>query len=225
MFRSSRRNFAIALAIPVLSLALAACGSTAINSNYTPGPTANAVGAPSSTPSAHVSKSARPTTAAHAKPTHAATAKVAAPKTSHPGAPKKTASTPPRTGGKHPAPSPCVWQAGSPSIIVTPCTGLVSGQTVTIRGRGFKPNLRVLAVECVSNASGPNACNLPKNVSILNPPPTFQPNPDGTITLTLKVLKTFNGYTCSAASPCVVSISSTDGIPPSEDPSAPIFFR
>jgi hypothetical protein len=79
----------------------------------------------------------------------------------------------------------------------------------------------VLAVECIDNASGPSDCNLPPNLSLTNLPQTWEPNPDGTVTISLKVVRQFNGHTCSAGTPCVVSISSIDQ---SEEPSAPITF-
>lgn len=223
MSHSLYRRTALALWAPALALVLAACGSTAINSDYTPGPSNNAVGVapgnPTSAATMHASKSAHPTK--HATGNHSAPAKTSSSSPASSSGSHKTTTTSHKSGGTRHTASPCVWQAGSPSILVTQCTGLTSGQTITIQGRGFDPNKPVLAVECMANATGQSACNLPKGLSLLNLPKTWRPNADKTVTIPLKVVQSFNGYTCSAATPCIVSIASTDQ---SEDPSAPISF-
>lgn len=108
---------------------------------------------------------------------------------------------------------------------MTPCTDLSSGQTVTVQGRGFKPSLRVLAVECAyhGTATTSNDCN----VNLLRLPVTRSPNADGTVTLTLIVQKTFRAggtsFTCAGDTHCIVAVAAPKDT--SENATAPIYFH
>lgn len=222
MSHISRRTLALLSITPVLSLALAACGSPAINTNYTPEaqPTIGATASSTATKgaTANASNSGKPKAGGHASTGSHTTANTGT------SGSQTTAPSGSRTGsgGSHTT-NPCGWQSGSPTIRVTPCTNLTSDQTVTINGRGFDPKKPVLAVECLAGATDQTECNLPRGISLLSHlPKTWHPNADGTVTINLRVQKEFYGYTCSTRTPCVVSIASTDQ---SEDPSAPIYFR
>jgi Neocarzinostatin family/DisA bacterial checkpoint controller nucleotide-binding len=50
--------------------------------------------------------------------------------------------------------------SGGPKIVVTPSTGLVSGQTVRVDGSGFAATTDIAGVECPVGASDPNSCDL-----------------------------------------------------------------
>lgn len=130
------------------------------------------------------------------------------------------------------APKPtCVWQPGRPSVLVTPCFGLTSGQTVTVRARGLTVGWGVIAIECVDKgtATDQNDCDLngAGGLGTLLAGGN-QPNGDGTITLTLKVNKTFTGgggatFTCGGSTHCIVAVTSPQHT--SENATAPITFR
>ena len=44
---------------------------------------------------------------------------------------------------------------GTASITVSPDAGLVDGQTVTIRGEGWRPRLTFLALQCAEGRAAP----------------------------------------------------------------------
>jgi len=218
---TSRRSWFLVGLSSLLAGALAACSSGGSTDS-----SASASGSPAA--SVSVPASASVPASVSAPPSSASESTPPAGPPPPPGMPAP-ASNPPAgpvpSGPAAGAPAPmsaCAWQTGSPSVIATPCAGLTNGQTITIRGRGFAPSKPVLAVQCLDNASGPSACNLAPNLSLTNLPQTWDPNSDGTVTINLKVVQQFNGHTCSAATPCVVSIASIDQ---SEQPSAPISFR
>jgi hypothetical protein len=49
----------------------------------------------------------------------------------------------------------------APTLTISATTGLTDGQTVTISGAGFAPNLKGLAIgQCVEGYTGPGDCNL-----------------------------------------------------------------
>lgn len=210
------------VAVPALGVALAACGSTAINADYTPGPTPStspmAVGQPTK---AAAKKTARPKMSARptARVTHGtAPTKPAAPRSSAP------ASHPTRsTGGTH------TVRPTSATITVTPWSGLSDGQTVTIRGSHFNPNTQVIIVECVNKGANTQQTNCTGNGGLLGIPSGFQPAADGTFTKTFVVHKSFSGIgggsnTCSASSPCIISVTEANNNP-TEEADAPIIFR
>lgn len=199
------------------ALTLAACGSTAINANYTPGPKVISEASPSvsSQPSKTVTtKAAKPHHAAHptASPTHASGSKHATMPTSAPPMPKPPSSS----GGTHHVTSTAA------TITVTPSTGLNSGDTVTIHGTHFNPKIQVIAVECIDNGNSTQASNC--NINLLSMPAGFYPAANGTFTATLKVYKSFGGNTCSSSTPCLVSVTQPNPNP-SEEADAPIRFR
>lgn len=213
------------IAVPTLGLALAACGGTAINANYTPGPAPSTTAAAIGQPTRAATKAAHPTTpkpsANKPKPSAHATAKV-----THATAPKK--STAPAT--KTPPAKPPTGSGGgthhvtstAATITVTPATGLSDGQTVTIHGTHFNPKIQVIAVECVNNGNNTQASNC--NVNILALPSGFYPAADGTFTKTLTVNKSFQGNTCSTSTPCLVSVTEPNNNP-TEEADTPISFN
>jgi hypothetical protein len=50
--------------------------------------------------------------------------------------------------------------AATPAIVVTPATGLASGQTLHVTGSGFAAKQDVAGVECLRGAKSPSACDL-----------------------------------------------------------------
>ena len=59
--------------------------------------------------------------------------------------------------------------AASPHLVVTPSTGLVKGETVTVSGSKFKPKETIYIVECLATvtvATGTTQCNLAGTVGV-----------------------------------------------------------
>src|ERR1039458_3405259 len=53
--------------------------------------------------------------------------------------------------------------SGTPTITITPSTGLVNLQSVQVTGTGFAPNLGIgstIAVECLTPATGAAGCDV-----------------------------------------------------------------
>lgn len=54
--------------------------------------------------------------------------------------------------------SPAAAATKSPHVTVSPSTGLKNGETVTVKGTGFKPTDSVYIVECLRTAKGQAQC-------------------------------------------------------------------
>jgi len=219
-----RRRTLLLTAAPALGLSLAACGGPAINTDYkgplpyTPSATSTAdVPAAPSPPLGHQHKAHRsPSDTSPGSETPSAT--TSAPHTTKPTPPPATASAaPPSSGGGTHTITPT-----NARITVTPSTGLVNGQTVTIKGKNFDPSIKVIAVQCIDKgtSTGPGDCN----INLLALPKGITPAADGTFTTTLTVVSKVHGTACSTSAPCLVSV--TDPTPnPSIEADAPISFR
>lgn len=214
MFRS--HNLALAALVPLGAL-LTACGGVAVDTSGGPGYVSpSPSGGPSASPSSSAGSSA-------------STGPLSTP-SSNPSAPRSATSGPSsRPAAPAPPPPPPTNPGGTHSvaptaatITVTPSTGLSSGQTVTIRGAHFDPKVQVIAVQCVDNGNSTQASNC--NINILALPKGFYPAADGTFTTTLTVQKSFGSNTCSASTPCLVSVTEPNNNP-TEEADAPISFR
>ncbi len=53
-----------------------------------------------------------------------------------------------------------------PHIVVTPSAGLRNGETVRVRGAGFKPHDSVFIVECLATAKGEAQCDVSTVVAV-----------------------------------------------------------
>ena len=224
------RRLTVVAFLPLLSLVLAACGSPAIN---TSGVDESLSPYPSATgPSGSSSQSG----SAHAHASGHTTPGVPGSRTGrHPssGAPSVApqGSAPAQAGGGSGGARTCAWQAGTPSVLVTPCFDLSGTQTVTVRARGLRPGWGVIAIECVDKgtATTQNDCNLSGAGGLGTLlAGGHQPSSDGTITLTLTVSKTFTGgggtsFTCAGSTHCIVAVTSPQHT--SENATAPISFR
>jgi hypothetical protein len=124
-----------------------------------------------------------------------------------------TAATPTATSTK---------PAGKQIARVSPATGLVDGQTVTVTGSGFSPGRALVVVQCLNRgtATGSGDCNLSGLVST-------KADAAGKVTAQLKLSKGPYGtppLLCSAAHPCLVSITEAQ-LQPTEEADTPISFR
>jgi hypothetical protein len=120
------------------------------------------------------------------------------------------------------APTPTAIVARHPTVRVVPSTGLEQGQVVTVTGKGFTPGEALVVVQCLSRgtATGASDCNVPGLVSV-------RADAAGGVTAKLPVSKGPYGsppLLCSAAHPCLVSISQAQ-LNPTEEADAPISFR
>jgi len=92
------------------------------------------------------------------------------------------------------------------TLTITPSTGLTDGQTVTLVGKGFKPNAQNIgANECADKGdqTGAGDCDLGGTK-------TGVPDASGTLTLQFVVKKGpfgANAIVCSATVKCIVSMS------------------
>lgn len=84
--------------------------------------------------------------------------------------------------------------AASPAITVTPSTGLANGQTVTVHGTGYDPNVHnINVIECPVAGAGQNSCNV-------NGAKLFQStDASGSFTVSLAVVSTVGGTDCTKA--------------------------
>ena len=103
-----------------------------------------------------------------------------------PGAPTNVGQAAPSTSTavkSFEAPPTTQFHSEQLPVTVTPSTGLVDQQTVTVHISGFPPNDQVAAVECTSDAltQGINACAIGQNEV------SFQTGADGSAQTTFKV--------------------------------------
>lgn len=96
-----------------------------------------------------------------------------------------------------------VWApsaSAAPRMTVSQTTNLEDGQTITVSGVGFTPNLKGIAVgQCKTGYTGPNDCNLAGGATFRNADAT------GSIgTVTLKVATSFGGTDCTKIK-CVIA--------------------
>lgn len=222
--RPARR--ATVVLAPAFALALAGCGSPAVNTSgvdesLSPYPSASALSSPSGTAAAHPTAAGSPTAHPTSVVTHVAT--------SRPGSSGRrsttTHATPPttHTSGTH------TVGPSSATITVTPSTNLADGQTVTVRGAHFKPGVSVIIVECVNHGANTQNTDCTGNGGLFGIPPGFTPSASGTFTRSFVVHKSFSGIgggsnTCSSSSPCIISVTEASNNP-SEEADAPIRFR
>lgn len=95
--------------------------------------------------------------------------------------------------------------AASPSITVSPSTGLASGQTVKVTGTGFSPNEPLVVTECAAKGASTSQadCNLNGVVSTTS-------NANGAVSASITVTKGpfgQNNVTCSATQPCMITVA------------------
>lgn len=223
MFHLSHRTLALVTITPAMSLALAACGSPAINTNYTPGaqPTSQSTttGAPTHGATAKASKSAGAKSTGHA--TAGATSKPGTSTSGQTSAPSGSRTTSGGSGGTH------TVGPSSAAITVVPSTGLYNKETVTIHGTHFKTGTSVIIVECVDYGSQTQQTNCTYGPYLF--PPAFRPAADGTFSRKFVVYSSFSGIggghnTCSSATPCIISVTEPSNNP-TEEADAHIYFR
>lgn len=92
--------------------------------------------------------------------------------------------------------------SAAPSVEVSATSGLTDGQTITVSGSGFAPNLKGIAVgQCKEGFAGPADCNLQGGATFRNA------DGSGRITMvTLKLAMQFNGVDCSKVQ-CVIGVA------------------
>lgn len=81
----------------------------------------------------------------------------------------------------------------APTLNVSQLTGLTDGQTITISGGGFEPNLTSIAIgQCITGYTGPSDCNTAGGATFRNA------DANGNIAqFTITVTETFGGHDCT----------------------------
>ena len=139
---------------------------------------------------------------------------------------KGLAIRPPVSSAQVPPPSTALPtttpSAGSQTVTVTPDSGLTSGQLVTVTGSGFSTNEALVVTECAAKgaSTGPGDCNL---VGMA----TTASDATGHVQVDVVVTKGpfgANAIVCSAAQPCLVSVTQAT-LSPTEEADAFISFR
>ena len=135
-----------------------------------------------------------------------------------PSASVPTSTPPTSTAPSSPAPT---GSGGSPTLAVTPSTGLHDKQTVVVRGSGFTPGQPYTVIECAQkgNKTGPGDCNLPGML-------TATADQDGVVKVQLQVLVgPFGGnkIVCSARQACLISVTQAS-LSPTEEADRSISF-
>lgn len=132
-----------------------------------------------------------------------------------------TVTTPAETSTRPstPAPSP---GARHPALTVTPATGLADRQVVRVQGTGFSPGEALQVVQCADKGlkTGPGDCNLTQMLGVSS-------DASGRVTSELEVVRGpfgGNNVVCSAAQPCLVSVTQAS-LTPTEEADARIEFR
>jgi hypothetical protein len=116
---------------------------------------------------------------------------------------------------------PCavpVANATGPTITVTPHTGLVSGQTVTVVGTGFFAGEELIALECPRGSTDPFVCDFGSLVEVVA-------NTHGRFSTTVAVRRTIvtdAGFSDCAPSACEMVFA--DGSNFSDEATAPLRF-
>ena len=104
--------------------------------------------------------------------------------------------------------SPTASASSTPTITITPNTGLTSNQAVTIAGSGFSPGASLAAVECIGTATTTAGCDL----NAINP---ISVTATGTFTVTFYVQTgTIGNGTCgtsAADANCLIAVGTLAG--------------
>ncbi|GAA4368204.1 neocarzinostatin apoprotein domain-containing protein [Nocardioides caricicola] len=81
----------------------------------------------------------------------------------------------------------------APTLNVSQLTGLTDGQTVTVSGSGFEPNLPSIAIgQCIEGYSGPSDCNTAGGATFRNA------DANGNVaSFTITVKEVFGGHDCT----------------------------
>ncbi|MBU6515839.1 MAG: fibronectin type III domain-containing protein [Acidobacteria bacterium] len=99
----------------------------------------------------------------------------------------------------------------SPTLTVTPSTGLSNGASVKVSGTGFTPHDSVFILECLANATGQSGCNIqgfPTSVKI---------SASGVLPVTVFKVATGRigtgtcGTTAANAAACAISVGNASG--------------
>ena len=110
---------------------------------------------------------------------------------------------------------------GTPTITVTPNSGLAAQQAVDVRGSGFTPGEQLQVIQCADKgqATGPADCNLTGSLSVAS-------DAAGAVHVSLPVTRGpfgANQIVCSATQKCLVSVTQAS-LTPTEEADAPISF-
>ncbi len=108
----------------------------------------------------------------------------------------------------------------TPSVSVSPATGLKNGSKVSVTGSGFTPGDSVYVVECLAGATGQSSCDIANAVAITV-------NSDGSLPTTTFTVATGAiasgtcGTTAANAKGCIVAVANISG---GDAGAAPIAF-
>ncbi len=107
---------------------------------------------------------------------------------------------------------PKASSANARLLVVTPSTGLHSGEKVKVSGSGFTPKDSIYLVECLATATGQNGCQLPNSI-----PTPITVTASGALPTTTFTVSTGNigngkcGTTAANAAACAISAGNATG--------------
>jgi hypothetical protein len=134
-----------------------------------------------------------------------------------------TATSPPATttAPATATPTPTSTTAHVPKVMLTPATGLKSGQQVLVQGSGFSPGEALVVTQCANKgtATGPGDCDLTSMQSVTS-------DASGRVMTHFTVTKGpfgANKIVCGPSQACLISV--TQATPtPTQEADAPISF-
>ena len=132
-----------------------------------------------------------------------------------------TATPPPATTTTPATPSATAPSGHAPKVMVTPASGLKSGQQVLVQASGFLPGEALVITECASKgtATGPGDCDLTNMQSVTS-------DASGRLMTHLAVTKGpfgTNKIVCGPAQACLLSVTQAT-LTPTQEADTPITF-
>ena len=138
-------------------------------------------------------------------------------------APSSSVAPSPTPSSSSPVPPSSSTSAGPrhPTVVVTPSSGLKSGQAVTVTGSGFSPAESLQVVQCAAKqaSTGPGDCNLTGMLPATS-------DASGRVSARLTVVRGpfgANKIVCGAVQACLISVTQAS-LKPTEEADAPISF-
>ena len=133
----------------------------------------------------------------------------------------------PATGSTSPTAAPpssstlSTARTGTPSVRVSPATGLHARQKITVSASGFTPGEALTVIECAAkgNATGAGDCYLTGMLAV-------SADAAGRVATSLNVVRGpfgGNAIVCSAHQPCLISVTQAS-LSPTEEADTPIAF-
>lgn len=141
---------------------------------------------------------------------------------SSPSVVNSTGLTPTTASPSSASPSTAPANSGKQTVSISPSTGLTTGTSVHVSGEGFTPNSPLVVNECADKgtSTGPGDCNLDGMVATTA-------DASGKVSVDYVVTSGpfgANNIVCTAAQPCLLSVSQAT-LAPTEEASVSLTFK